>query len=104
MDINVGDTVVIRGTVEDVFGSQVVVRTPGNVAPIPIFVGRITEVIPTPRLPKVGEIWTVKLRSPSKRKVYYVDDTDVVYEDISNGGTIYKKPINYFLDQFRPET
>lgn len=103
MNFNVGDTVVIRGTVEDIFGNQVVVKTPGNVTSISFSVERIAEVIPKPRLPKVGEIWEVKRAPVSKRKVYYVDDTDVVYECITNG-TIYKRPINFFLSQFRPET
>jgi hypothetical protein len=104
MDINVGDTVVIRGTVEEVSSSLVTVRTPGNLAPLYVHAERITEVIPKPRLPKVGEIWEVKKARSSKRKVYYVDDTHVVYEDISKDECFFKRTIDYFLDQFQPET
>lgn len=104
MDINVGDTVVIRGTVEEVSSSLVTVRTPGNLAPLYVHAERITEVIPKPRLPKVGEIWEVKKARSSKCKVYYVDDSYVIYEDIFYEGSVFKRTINYFLDQFQPET
>lgn len=104
MNINIGDTVVIRGTVVGIYVSenQATVKVPGMskyiVAPISVF----SEVIPKPRLPKVGEIWEVKKDRSSKRKVYYVDDTHVVYEVISKDECFYKRTINYFLDQFQP--
>lgn len=112
MNINVGDTVVIRGTVEMVSGCEydalfpllATVKIPGMVKNIVVPASVFSEVIPKPRIPKVGETWVDKKCSTSKRKVYYVDDAYVVYENISKGeNNVYKKTIDYFITLFRPE-
>lgn len=81
LTINVGDTVVIRGVVikfvrEDRHHDQVYISTSDDDCTLIVGAARISEVIPQPVVPLVGETWCSKY-GKRPRKIIWADNKSV---------------------------